>query len=471
MNMLKYFLLVLLSLSSFFNLNSQETIIKGTSDSYANGELVFFKYSDQVSYEETKLANTVFDENGVFEIKLNLDEPTYVFTHLGTYFAYLFAEPGKTYEVLLPEKNEKTTEDLLNPYFQETFVHLGTNTVDENELNVAIRMFNDSYMAYFNKYIIDNYERKNFDMLEKELEKLEKVYSKNDNEFFKSYRFYKYGYLNNSTLQQKSKEAFLEYFNERPVLYENTAYMDLFNQIFNEYFQYLGRTEKGKDIFTSINAEKSYENLIKALQKQNSIKNTQLLELIVLKNIHDEYYDSKFSRSGLIEVLNQLKEQTAYDIHREIASTIYNKVTRLQSGYDPPKFELYDTDSNLVSLSNYKGKYIYLNFCTTSSYACFSEYEMLKLLHSKHGEYLDIVTVSADASFINMKKFVDSKQYTWEFLHYANHSDVLKEYDIRAFPTYFLIDKKGKLVMSPAPSPRENFESHLFKLMRSRGDI
>jgi len=49
--------------------------------------------------------------------------------------------------------------------------------------------------------------------------------------------------------------------------------------------------------------------------------------------------------------------------------------------------------------------------------------------------------------------------------------EVLKEYDIRAFPTYFLIGPDGKLILSPAPSPAEDFEQRLFEIMKARGDL
>jgi hypothetical protein len=54
---------------------------------------------------------------------------------------------------------------------------------------------------------------------------------------------------------------------------------------------------------------------------------------------------------------------------------------------------------------------------------------------------------------------------------YDRQPDVLKEYDIRAFPTYFLIGPDGKLILSPAPSPSEDFESELFEVMKARGDL
>jgi hypothetical protein len=56
-------------------------------------------------------------------------------------------------------------------------------------------------------------------------------------------------------------------------------------------------------------------------------------------------------------------------------------------------------------------------------------------------------------------------------LHYGNQSSIIREYDIRAFPTYYLIDRNGKLAISPAPSPAEEFEARFFKLLREKGDL
>ena len=69
-----------------------------------------------------------------------------------------------------------------------------------------------------------------------------------------------------------------------------------------------------------------------------------------------------------------------------------------------------------------------------------------------------------------MSNFVLKNDYNWIFLHFGNQVDILKNYDIRAYPTYFLIGPDGKLIYSPAASPSENFELFLFQAMRSRGD-
>jgi thioredoxin-related protein len=94
---------------------------------------------------------------------------------------------------------------------------------------------------------------------------------------------------------------------------------------------------------------------------------------------------------------------------------------------------------------------------------------MLQKLYEKHNKYLEIVTIIVDEDVELMKDFVNRSGYSWTFLHFDMQPEILQEYDVRTFPTYFLIDNQGKLAMSPAPSPAEEFEGRLFKELRAKG--
>jgi hypothetical protein len=84
---------------------------------------------------------------------------------------------------------------------------------------------------------------------------------------------------------------------------------------------------------------------------------------------------------------------------------------------------------------------------------------------------LQIVTILLDNDKNVIKSFLARSNYQWKFLHYGNQATIIKDYDIRAFPTYYLIDPDGNLALSPSPSPSEDFEAHFFKVLRARGDI
>lgn len=445
--------------------------IKGTAEDYANQRITFLTYSDYITKSEIPLCSTQADSLGNFECSFELNEIREVFTYLGIYRCYLFAEPGKTYQIILPTKIEKNTQDALNPYFEPVLIPLGIKNAARNDINILIKMFNDSYNAYYNKHVINVMSNKDFSRLDAEIAKLMAPFDTVQNSFFQIYCKYRIGLLKNMAMQQKAKSISTEYFNDQHIYYFNPAFMELFNQVYDKYFMFFSRTETGQQLISEISEKKSYEGVYKILARDKNIPNKDLLELVILKNLHDEFYDDRFSRSAMLTILDSMIEKINNPQHIEIAKSIRNKVTRLLKGFEPPDFTLYDQDSVEIGLSDLKGKYVYLIFCASHSYGCLKEYEMLRRLYEKHNAYLEIITIAIDPEYKTYKEFIENSDYPWKFLYYGKMPGILMDYDIRAFPTYYLIDPEGKLAISPAPSPSENFEKYLFETMRANGDI
>ena len=515
----------------FLSAYVQDVIIKGNAPSYAGDELVFYSYSDMISFNEKKISKCIVDQNGDFTFKLITDKTKSIFISLGVYNGIMYIEPNSCYEIKLPKKVDKAIEEQLNPYFQEIETHFGVinfasqiksqynhnnlhqkpdslipdctallrassqfisqaktsrqesirriekNSLDQDiiskgqELNYYIRFFDDYYNIIFNKYVSYGYSTRNNSGLDSAINKIDSLFSGINNNYFVAYKKYKFGFLRHLADQYRSKSISNDFFLNQEVLYSNTAYMDLFNQIYDKYFLFFSRTKNGKKIYKDIGKEKSLFDLKETLGTDEILANDTLKELVILKGLHDGFYSDDFSRSALLQVLDSLYSQSKIPKHKLIAINIRNKVTRLLNGYEPPQFELYNQDNELVKLSQFKGKYVYLNFCITQSYSCIREFEMLRSLTKKHGKILEIITIFSDKDLESSIDFLNKNDYDWMFLHYGNQPHVLKDYDIRGFPTYFLIGPEGKLVMSPAPSPGEHFESYFFNTLKARGDL
>jgi peroxiredoxin len=332
-------------------------------------------------------------------------------------------------------------------------------------------MFDDAFIPYYDKHVNSIYYKPDFNQIDQDIHQIEAPFKDYSNAYFRDYRRYHYGVLKLLANRQRVQSLSDEYFNNQPVLYSNTAYADLFNQVFNKYFVFFSRSDSGRKIFEDINTLASYSHLQQTLARSKNFSNDTLIELVILKQIHDEYYGTQFSRPGLLRILDSLIVKTTIPDHARIGNIIKHKITKLQAGYEPPMFELEDTEGNLVKLSDFRGKYVYLNFCTCQSYACLNEFNMLATLYQKHKDHLVILTIATDPQEEILRQFLKKNNYSWKFLHYDRQPEILKEYDIRAFPTYFLIGPDGKLIHSPAVSPSENFEQRLFDAMKSRGDL
>jgi peroxiredoxin len=453
------------------SLHARQTTFSGHAPSYAGTDLTFMQSADWFTGLENTTGTCTVGPDGNFTFTTDLTATVQVILPLGPYRGYFFAEPGKEYKLVLPDKEELAPEDVLNPYYQPEEIHLGMTNFSQDELNMLIVMFNDAFVPYYEKHVNSLYVKTDIQKLEADIRNMEAPFTKYDSDYFRVYRNYRYGMLKMLANQQKTRSLSEEYFDGKPVLYRNPAYGDLFNQVFEKYFIFVGRTEAGKKIYADINEKGSYRALMQTLSTAGGFSNDTLKEIIILKQLHDEFYGNQFSRQGILKILDSLESSTLIAMHRDIASSIRRKITRLLAGYPPPPFTLTDNQGKVVSLSDFAGRYVYLNFCTCQSYACLNEFNSLAKMHERLGEKLVILTVATDPMDTVLEKFLAKNQYNWTFLLYDKQPGILKEYDIRAFPTYFLIGPDGKLVYSPAPSPAEDIESRLFELMRNRGDL
>ncbi len=454
-------------------------VIHGNSAEYKGAILSFYHYNNQISNKEVLIANSKVKENGDFELSFEVTQTDYIFCHTGVFFLYMFIEPNCDYTITLPSRIDKKQDDILNPFFKELRVHLLisafhsnlllTNELPDKELNFLIQQFDNYFDPYYEKYASNIYTKNGVKGMDTTMHTIEATFGGIKNPYFQSYYTYRVGLLKFMSTSFKSRNISNNYFLNKPVLYNNPAFMELFNQVYEKYFVYFGRTKEGKVIYDNINTAKSLTRLKNTLAQNQVLANDTLKEFVILKGLHDGFYEMEFSREALLQVLDSLSLTTKIEKHKVIAGDIREKVTRLIPGFSPPPFKMLNQDSTWVSLNDFKGSYVYVMFCTTQNYACLKEYDLIKKLYEKHGKILKIVTISFDETLADTRMFAKKMKYNWTFLHFGNQPEILKDYDIRTFPTYFLIDREGKLAMSPAPSPAENFEVYLFQQLRAKG--
>lgn len=475
-------LLVLAVLIFTGSLQAEESsvIIKGRHPDYAGDTIVFLIYSNMVSFTEQETGTCAVDDSGFFECRIPLKETRHIFTYLGIYNCYLYAQPGMVYRIRLPVKREKTIQDLVNPYFEETAIHLSVK-VEKNmtgaplpslyeELNFAIRAFNDSFYPYYYKFVIDAYgNRMDRRELNKTVTDLRSVFDSIPGSYLKAYIDYRIGLLEHYGSQVSNQKIIQDYFLGKAVLYQNPAYMELFNQIFKDYLLAFSEENPGLKFPLVINRDKDYSETNRILTREASLENDSLRELVLLKGLYDGFYDGKNIPSSMIQLLDSIKHNSSIRINRQAVQDIMLEITKVLPGYRPPDFALYSSDSTLVRLSDFREKFVYLNFCNSFGYYCIREYEYLRILNERLEGSLHIVTILVDDSFEDMKELVQSNNYPWTFLHFSSQPEVLDDYDVQTYPSYFLIGPEGKLVLSPAPSPVENFES-TFREIRSGYD-
>ena len=92
--------------------------------------------------------------------------------------------------------------------------------------------------------------------------------------------------------------------------------------------------------------------------------------------------------------------------------------------------------------------------------------DLIRPLYDKYKDNARFVSVSADKYLSKMVRFIDmKKEYVWTFLNAGEHPEVLKDYDVRSYPLFVLIDGDGRINKYPAGQPSNGLEADLQKLL------
>ena len=145
------------------------------------------------------------------------------------------------------------------------------------------------------------------------------------------------------------------------------------------------------------------------------------------------------------------------------------------AGTTSPQFVNYENfKGGTTSLSDLKGKYVYIDVWATWCGPCKREIPSLKKLEETyHDKNIAFVSISVDdakrsgtmeKANADWKKMVSEKELTGVQLFSDNawKSEFIQAYKIRGIPRFILIDPQGKIVNADAPRPSSSALIELF---------
>lgn len=150
-------------------------------------------------------------------------------------------------------------------------------------------------------------------------------------------------------------------------------------------------------------------------------------------------------------------------------------------GQMAPQFTLRDTSGKKVSLSDYKGKAVVLDFWATWCAPCKVEIPWLEQFHNQYAaQGLEILGVSEDdldpddkAKLSEEKKDIAAKaaQLKINYPVLIDDASVSTPYGgVEGLPTTFFIDRSGKVVASTVGlAPRDTIEADIKKALQTGG--
>ena len=121
-------------------------------------------------------------------------------------------------------------------------------------------------------------------------------------------------------------------------------------------------------------------------------------------------------------------------------------VLQIPADSDPIEIRLKDPTGRPISLSEFRGKIVFINFWTTWCLACVVEMPSMEKLHQKFKDKdFAMIAVNLQESASKVIKFFKEYKLTFTAL-LDSTGDVGTGFGIRAIPTTLILDKNGRLI-------------------------
>lgn len=451
-------LFVLLSISAY----SQNITIIGTAPGQVDQLVRVIVYSDQFSNLEKTIAETKTNNTGEFSLEFNVENSQFAFLALNMDKGEFYITPGSSYNIniIIDTASQKGS----------IFDKLPLNfTVDANDGGVtqAIGDFNIAYNDFIYNNINSIYKSRDKSIVMKFVnENREKLMDEKSKYVF-NYIEYSLAQLLWLSKKENNQQILSNYFVNKPFLYNNIQYTEFFKEFFKSFFS-SAKIYSYEELILAINSKESID-VMDNLLTRNEILATdrrvrEVVEMILLsRNYHNRDVNKKLALSKFNDIANS----SNYTENRLIANNYIVKLQELQHGTLAPDFTATDIIDTTVSLSDFKGEFVLLDFVKEDCRICEFHLELINDIQQQSGNKFEIITIYTGNKFSSLVNFARERGYKWTILKASNNILMLEAYNIRAYPSYILINPDGTIAYAHLPMPDENMELYLNRFISS----
>jgi len=125
------------------------------------------------------------------------------------------------------------------------------------------------------------------------------------------------------------------------------------------------------------------------------------------------------------------------------------QLSKIQPGAEAPEIDLVDAQGKKVSLKDFRGKKLLVDFWASWCPDCRkASPELVALYKEQKDKGLEILSISLDEDTSAWQAAIAKDQYTWPqaLAKGVWQSDAALTYALRWIPTYMLLDKDGKIL-------------------------
>lgn len=445
---MKYLIIAFLSLISFIS-SASESVIKGNIQNFDNKTIRLTAISDYFTNTEVILSTTTIKDgkfqlastiNGVKQVRLTIEDKSTLF----------YIEEGKVYNIVLSFDEEWNRSKIYDKELSISFSYPQTDGI-----NQLIKKFNIEYSTFFERNAVLLANKQGEKAVKAFVEKVTKNEVYSSNSYVKTYVAYTCASLKDAAYFSK-KELNDLYLNNRAIEYNNREYVYFFNQFYDNSFKRLIIGNKGSEILKLLTLENNTKGALEIIKTELKNNSDTFAELFLINGIYQVFFDGVFNQKSGLKILNEVSLKGKSIENKTIATNILTKLNFYGKEVKAPNFSLYNQNKDLIELSNFKGKYVYLNFWASWNLTSVKQMQIIRVLEERHGDKIEFVSINLDDNFEDFKAAVDRFKFNWTTLHYGNDFSVKENYQVKTIPSYIVINPTGFIESNQAIQPDDS---------------
>ncbi len=435
-------------------IRGRDAQLNGYAPGGAGKYIEVYSQPDPITGQPVLIDRIQIPDNENFSSGIDCNNICWLRLRYGVYEFILVVEKGGSYQLKLPGYIARTKAEKLNPFFEYELTHI--NVAGNDNINNRIKYIDSLFFNYTNRITRSIYLGEPLggkDSLLKSFARIEELITGDY-----SARYYEYRYCLLKMISEKQTvpgSDDLALIN-RTFLPHMPAYTDLVSQVFNGYLRRLANDSQTSSLRVCINSGGPYHEIVRLIQEQEIIRDTSLLEFVMLSNLYNEYYMGGFRKEGVEKIFEWMSANAMNKYNRQLAGIITEKITRLKPGNIPPGFRLMNPDGKIYTLDSLRGKFTILAFGTMELPE--TKYE-LDILNNWTGEYKDrlaVVVILLEDDFKSSLERLGNDNYDFIFLDGSESTGLVQDYEIKYSPVFYFLNKDLRLIRSPAVLPSEN---------------
>lgn len=198
----------------------------------------------------------------------------------------------------------------------------------------------------------------------------------------------------------------------------------------------------------------SYEKDIELINKQ-----IDSIELSVIAKHPDWVYSANLLPKYPFDTISQYYNKFTASVKSSFFGNHVSKTLAASiKGSIAPPFSLRDVNGKIHSLSDYKGKYVVLDFWGTWCSSCVGGFPKLKEYYLKYKDRVEFIGIDCQDDEEPWKNALTKYNLDWTNL-FAEDKVITDNYGITNYPTKFIIDKEGKIILKNSGEDDEFYDA------------